>query len=98
MFPWLSALEFEFVEVSYTITPCGFGPETMFTEFVRSGTDCMFECKYIYNMSCVLVHQQSNRSMFSLSLLFLALPLSSFSPLLHCDGQNVSVAYRRPRS
>lgn len=61
----LSALEFEFVKVSYIITPPGgFGPETKFTEFVCSGTDCMFECKYIYNMSCVLAHQQSNRSMF----------------------------------
>lgn len=54
----LWALEFKFVEVSYTITPYGFGPETKFTEFVCSGTDCMFECKYIYNMSCVLVHQK----------------------------------------
>lgn len=50
----LSALQFEFVEVSYTFTPCGFGPATKFTEFVSSGTDCMFECKYIYNMSLCL--------------------------------------------
>lgn len=41
----------------------------------------MFECKYIYDISCVLVHQQKNRGMFSLSLLFLALPFSSFASL-----------------
>ncbi len=94
MFSWLqlSALEFEFVEVSYTITPDGVGPETKFTEFARAGTDCMFECKYIYNMSCVLVHQRSNRSMFSLSLCCFSLSLSLLLPLCICDGQTVTVA------
>lgn len=45
-------------------TPDGFSPETKFTEFVCSGTDYIFECEYIYTTSCVLVHQQGNRSMF----------------------------------
>lgn len=50
-------------------------------DWICSGADCMFECKYIYNISFVLVHQQNNRGMFSLSLLFLALPFSSFASL-----------------
>lgn len=87
MFPWL--VNFQHY-VSYMTNPSWICSRDN-VYWICPGTDCMFECKYIYNSSCVLVHQQSNRSMFFLSSLFLALSLSLLLPLCICDGQNVKM-------